>query len=42
MGDLGVPRSARGTYLLPVKKSVRLNEGLDAGDTIQVEFTVVQ
>ena len=36
------PDRARGTYLLPVKKSVRLTEGLDGGDTIQVELTVVQ
>jgi hypothetical protein len=36
------PDAARGTYLLPVKKSVRLAEGLDAGDTIPVELRVVQ
>jgi hypothetical protein len=36
------PDRARGTYLLPVKKPVRLAEGLDAGDTIQVELTVVR
>jgi Domain of unknown function (DUF1905) len=35
------PDRARGTYLLPVKKSVRLAEGLDAGDTIPVELTVL-
>ena len=35
------PDRARGTYLLPVKKSVRLNEGLEAGDTIQVELSVL-
>jgi len=35
------PDRARGTYLLPVKKSVRVAEGLEAGDTIQVELTVV-
>ena len=36
------PDRGRGTYLLPVKKSVRLAEGLDAGDTIPIELTVVQ
>jgi hypothetical protein len=36
------PDAARGTYLLPVKRSVRLAEGLDAGDTIPVELRVVQ
>ena len=35
------PDRRRGTYLLPVKKSVRLAEGLDAGDTVLVEFTVL-
>lgn len=35
------PDAARGTYLLPVKKSVRLAEGLDAGDTVTVELTVL-
>jgi hypothetical protein len=36
------PDRVRGTYLLPVKKSVRLTEGLDAGDRVLVELTVVQ
>ena len=36
------PDRGRGTYLLPVKKSVRLAEDLDAGDTIPIELTVVQ
>ena len=35
------PDRGRGTYLLPVKKSVRLAEGLDAGDTIPVELSVL-
>ena len=35
------PDRGRGTYLLPVKKSVRLAEGLDAGDTIPVELNVL-
>jgi len=35
------PDRGRGTYLLPVKKSVRLAEGLDAGDTISVELSVL-
>ena len=35
------PDRARGTYLLPVKKSVRLTEGLDAGDRVLVELTVL-
>ena len=34
------PDAARGTYVLPVKKSVRLAEGVDAGDTVSVELTV--
>ena len=35
------PDGARGTYVLPVKKSVRAAEGLDAGDTLPVELTVL-
>jgi len=35
------PDRRRGTYLLPVKKSVRQAEGVDAGDTVCVELTVV-
>jgi Domain of unknown function (DUF1905) len=35
------PDRARGTYLLPVKRSIRLAEGVDAGDTIPVELTVL-
>ena len=35
------PDRRRGTYLLPVKKSVRLAEGLDAGDPVPVELTVL-
>jgi hypothetical protein len=35
------PDATRGTYLLPVKKSVRLAEGLDAGDTVALELTVL-
>ena len=35
------PDATRGTYLLPVKKSVRLAEGLEAGDTLAVELRVV-
>jgi hypothetical protein len=36
------PDAAHGTYLLPVKKAVRLAEAIDAGDTVPVELTVVQ
>jgi hypothetical protein len=35
------PDKTRGTYLLPVKKSVRLAEGLDVGDAVLVELTVL-
>jgi hypothetical protein len=35
------PDAARGTYVLPVKKSVRLAEGVEAGDTVPVELTVL-
>ncbi len=35
------PDGGTGTYLLPVKKSVRQTEGADAGDTVCVELTVV-
>ena len=35
------PDRARGTYLLPVKKSVRLAERVDAGDNVRVELAVV-
>jgi hypothetical protein len=35
------PDRARGTYLLPVKKSIRLAENLEAGDTVPVELTVL-
>ena len=35
------PDRARATYLLPVKKSVRQAEGLDACDYVLVELTVL-
>lgn len=35
------PDRRRGTYLLPVKKSVRLAEGLESGDPVTVELTVL-
>ncbi len=35
------PDRARGTYVLPVKKSVRLAERLDAGDKVTVELAVL-
>lgn len=35
------PDAKRGTYLLPVKKLVRRQEGLDAGSTLTVELRVV-
>ena len=31
------PRKEAGSYLLPVKKAVRLAEGIDAGDPVEVE-----
>jgi hypothetical protein len=35
------PDRSRDTYLLPVKKSVRRAEGLDVGDMVPVELTVL-
>ncbi|MCP9622263.1 Domain of uncharacterised function (DUF1905) [Nocardia otitidiscaviarum] len=35
------PDKKRGTYLLPVKKPVRISEGLSAGDSARVEITVL-
>jgi hypothetical protein len=35
------PDSTRGTYLLPVKKSVRLAEDLDDGDILSVTLEVL-
>ncbi|WP_168626759.1 MULTISPECIES: DUF1905 domain-containing protein [unclassified Cryobacterium] len=32
------PDSQRGSYLLPVKKSVRESEGISTGDVVQVEL----
>jgi hypothetical protein len=34
------PDSKAGTYLLPVKALVRRAEGLEAGDSVTVQFTV--
>ena len=34
------PDRKRGTYLLPVKKSVRSREGVEAGDRVTVELMV--
>ena len=36
------PDSKRGTYVLPLKKAVRLAEGLDAGSTTEVDLRVIQ
>ena len=35
------PDSKRGTYLLPLKKAVRVAEGLDAGSAATVSLAVV-
>jgi hypothetical protein len=35
------PDSKRGTYVLPLKKAVRVAEGLTAGTTAAVELTVL-
>lgn len=35
------PDSKRGTYLLPVKKAVRVREGLEDGDPVAVVLDVV-
>ncbi|MFN8020386.1 MAG: DUF1905 domain-containing protein [Acidimicrobiales bacterium] len=35
------PDSKRRTYVLPIKKPIRVAEGFDAGDTVTVELTVV-
>jgi Domain of unknown function (DUF1905) len=35
------PDSKRATYVLPVKKSVRVAEGLEAGSTARVDLTIV-
>ncbi|WP_330179529.1 DUF1905 domain-containing protein [Nocardia sp. NBC_01503] len=35
------PDRKRGTYMLPMKKPVRVAEGLDVGDSFQVELEVV-
>ncbi|MGW4120009.1 DUF1905 domain-containing protein [Nocardia sp. NPDC004711] len=35
------PDGKRGTYVLPVKKAVRVAEGLNAGDPVEVELQVV-
>ncbi len=36
------PDSKRKTYVLPVKKAVRVAEGLEAGSAVQVALTVVE
>ncbi|MFJ9363754.1 DUF1905 domain-containing protein [Nocardia sp. NPDC101769] len=35
------PDGKRGTYVLPVKKAVRVAEGLSAGDPVEVELQIV-
>lgn len=35
------PDSARGTYVLPIKKAVRTAEGLEDGDSVGVSLTVL-
>ena len=35
------PDTTRGTYVLPVKKPVRLAEGLSAGELVEVSLTVL-
>ena len=35
------PDSKRGTYVLPVKKAVRVAEGIELGDTVTVDLEVV-
>ncbi len=35
------PDSKRGAYLLPVKKDVRRQEGLEVGDRLRIELEVV-
>lgn len=35
------PSSARATYVLPIKKAVRVQQGLAAGDTAEVALTVL-
>ncbi|WP_067566767.1 DUF1905 domain-containing protein [Nocardia acidivorans] len=35
------PNRKAGTYMLPMKKPVRVAEGLDVGDSFQVELEVV-
>jgi hypothetical protein len=35
------PDDKRGTYVLPVKKSVRVAESLDAGSAVKVELRVL-
>lgn len=34
------PDKKRGTYVLPIKKAVRVAEGLTTGDTARVELTI--
>jgi hypothetical protein len=36
------PDTKRGTYVLPLKKAVRLAEGLDAGTRVRVELVLVE
>lgn len=36
------PDSKRATYLLPVKKAVRVAEGIDAGSAVAVELEVLR
>lgn len=35
------PDSARGTYVLPVKKDVRRKAGVDAGDHVEIDLSVL-
>ena len=36
------PDSKRATYVLPVKKPVRLAEGLEIGAPVQIELTILE
>ncbi|HSX68027.1 DUF1905 domain-containing protein [Nocardioides sp.] len=36
------PEGKHGTYVLPVKKAVRIAEGIDDGDTVTVELALEQ
>ncbi|WP_067547766.1 DUF1905 domain-containing protein [Nocardia crassostreae] len=34
------PDTKRGTYILPMKKPVRIAEGIEAGDSVRVELEI--